>query len=104
MTVRLISDRRLDFPNGDSRRLSLPPGTQTFTFPARVQTTGRFPIKIQVRTPVDDAIAETIAETQIVVRSTAYNRVALFVTAGAALFLLMWWGRRFLPRRRGEET
>ena len=103
VTVRLISDRRLDFPNGDSRRLSLPPGTQTFTFPARVQTTGRFPIKIQVRTPVDDAIAETIAETQIVVRSTAYNRVALFVTAGAALFLLMWWGRRFLPRRKGEE-
>jgi hypothetical protein len=34
----------------------------------------------------------------MIVRSTAFNRVALFVTAGALLFLLAWWGRRFLPR------
>jgi hypothetical protein len=36
----------------------------------------------------------------VVVRSTAYNRVALFLTVGAALFLLLWWGRRLLPRKR----
>ena len=42
---------------------------------------------------------DTIAEATMVIRSTAYNRVALIFTIGAALFLLLWWGRRFLPRR-----
>jgi hypothetical protein len=36
-----------------------------------------------------------------VVRSTAYNRVALVITTGAALFLALWWGRRLLSRRKG---
>jgi hypothetical protein len=48
-----------------------------------------------------------IAQSQLIVRSTAYNRLALFVTAGAVVFLLLWWGRRFLPHaspRREEPT
>jgi len=40
------------------------------------------------------------AQGQLVVRSTAYNLIALIITIGAALFLLAWWGRRFLPRVR----
>jgi len=33
------------------------------------------------------------------VRSTAYNRVALLITIGAALLALVVWARRFVPRR-----
>jgi len=35
----------------------------------------------------------------LIVRSTAYNRVALLVTLGAAVVLLALWARRFVPRR-----
>lgn len=73
-----------------------PPG-ESFSFPVRTQTTGRFPVDVRLRTPDGSPIASST----IVVRSTAYNRVALVVTIGAALFLALWWGRRFLPRRRG---
>ncbi len=68
---------------------------QRFTFPVRAQTTGRFPVQVQVETPQGG----TIAESSILVRSTAYNRVALVVTIGAALFLAALWARRFVPRR-----
>ena len=59
------------------------------------QATGRFPLTVQILAPEGGLIAQS----QMIVRSTAYNRVALVVTLGAALFLLAWWGRRFLPRR-----
>jgi hypothetical protein len=60
---------------------------------------GRIPIRVRLLTPGRFS-PEVIAERGLVVRSTAYNRLALFVTIGAALFLVAWWGRRFLPRRR----
>lgn len=97
--IRLIADRRVSFVDGSTRSVSLPHGVQVFQFHVRAQTTGRFPIKVQLRTSASP-IAQTIAEREIVVRSTAYNRVALLLTIGAAVFLFAWWGRRFLPRRK----
>jgi hypothetical protein len=32
------------------------------------------------------------------VRSTAYNRIALLITIGAAVMVVAVWARRFLPR------
>jgi hypothetical protein len=43
---------------------------------------------------------DVIAQSTIVIRSTVYNRVALLLTLGAALFLLLGWGRRVLRRAR----
>jgi hypothetical protein len=87
----------LEFLGGSSRDVTLEPPGESFSFPVRAQTTGRFGVAIEVQTPDGDPIASS----KIVVRSTAYNRVALVLTIGAAVFLAMWWGRRFLPRRRG---
>ena len=87
---------RLEFLGGASRELTLEPPGESFSFPVRAQTTGRFPVRVEVQTP----LGEPIASSTIVVRSTAYNRVALVITIGAAVFLALWWGRRFLPRRR----
>jgi hypothetical protein len=98
--IRLVADRRLVFVGGSSRSVTLPKrAREVFTFNVRAQTTGRFPVKVQVQTSNTPA-AQTIAETNMVVRSTAYNRVALLLTIGAALFLMAWWGRRFIPRRK----
>jgi hypothetical protein len=96
--LRLVADRRLDFTGGSTRELLLGTEKKTYLIPVRAQTTGRFPIKVQLLTPGSSPAPATIAETEMIVRSTAYNRVALYVTIGAGLFLLAWWGRRFLPR------
>jgi hypothetical protein len=93
--VVLLSPR-LEFLEGDSRKVVLDRRVQVFTFPVRAQTTGRFPVAVRLET----LRGALIAESQIVVRSTAYNLLALVITLGAALFLAAWWGRRLLPRLR----
>jgi uncharacterized protein DUF6049 len=99
VVLQFISDRRLEFAGGPSRTIVLPPRDRTLTIGVRSLATGRIPIRVRLLTP-GQQFPEVIAERPLVVRSTAYNRLALFVTIGAALFLLAWWGRRFLPRRR----
>ena len=96
MVVRLVSTSQLTFPHGDRQTVSISPhASHFFLFTVQTRTTGRFPVSVQVFTPG----GAQITQSQMIVRSTAYNRVALVVTLGAALFLLAWWGRRFLPRR-----
>lgn len=99
VVLQFISDRRLEFAGGPSRTIVLPPRDRTLTIGVKSLANGRIPIRVRLLTP-GQPLPEVIAERALVVRSTAYNRLALFVTIGAALFLLAWWGRRFLPRRR----
>jgi hypothetical protein len=99
VSVRVIADRRLQFPRGSVRELTLPGGEVTLVrVPVQALATGRLPVKVQILTAGGSPVV--LAETELIVRSTAYNRIALFLTIGAAVFLLAWWGRRFLPRRR----
>ena len=97
VNVRLtLRSTRLSFVGGPTRTVELERPIQQFVFPVRAQTTGRFPVRVEVTTPG----GMSIGSSRIVVRSTAYNRVALLVTIGAALFLALWWGRRLLSRRK----
>lgn len=91
-----LSAPRLRFVGGPRRLVVLEQEQQAFVFPVRAQTTGRFPVDVLVETPT----GKQIASSRIVVRSTAYNRVALLLTVGAGLFLVVWWGRRLVPRRK----
>jgi len=97
VVVRLISDHHLLFPEGDARTVTIPVGHAT---PIHALGTGRFQVKVQIETVAAIPHPDLIAESELIVRSTAYNRVALILTIGAAVFLLVWWGRRFLPRQR----
>ncbi|MGH2589981.1 MAG: DUF6049 family protein, partial [Actinomycetota bacterium] len=95
VTVRLESQFLLSV--SPSVNLELLPGdTQTVTFRVDARQTGRFEVNLQVLAPGEGRI---IDERILVVRSTAYNRIALTITIAAAVVLLAIWARRFLPRR-----
>jgi hypothetical protein len=92
-SVRLVSQYLRPTP---STELSLAPGaSETLRLPAELRSTGRFPVLIQMVSPN----GRVIGEQTLIVRSTAYNRIALLITIGAALVLLGLWARRFIPRR-----
>jgi hypothetical protein len=96
IVVKLVPHGQLTLPEGDQITEVLQPGeSRLVQMAVQAQTTGRFPVTVQILAPHGGLIGQS----QLIVRSTAYNRLALFVTAGAVLFLLLWWGRRFLPRR-----
>jgi hypothetical protein len=91
--VRLVSTH---LRRSESRDLELAPGaSQTVTFPVDVRSTGRFEVELSVLAPDGTFLTGR----QLVVRSTVYNRIALFITVAAAVVLLGLWARRFLPRR-----
>jgi hypothetical protein len=93
VTVELHSSRLEGTPSID---LELPADSEeTVTFTVDVRSTGVFPVEVQVAAP-----AGRVLEVQsLTVRSTVYNRIALFIAIGAAALLLALWARRFLPRR-----
>ena len=79
-----------------SEEVELGPGdSQTLRLQARLRSTGRFPVQVQMMAPDGRPIEDQI----LIVRSTAYNRIALLITIGAAVMLVAVWARRFLPRR-----
>lgn len=97
--VRLATNR-YTFDRGDAQEVVLEPGeVRTLTFAARALTAGgTHSIRVFVEDPAGGAV---LAQGTVVVRSTAYSRVALVVTGAAAAFLLLWW-LRDLTRRRGR--
>ncbi|MDP9340956.1 MAG: DUF6049 family protein [Actinomycetota bacterium] len=97
VSVRLVSNR-LSFLPADTQAIRLSGDSATLLFHVQARTTGRFPVQVQILTPT----GVELTHDELVVRSTAYNLVALIITIGAALFLLAWWGRRFLPRFRAR--
>ncbi len=93
VTVQLLSPHLRESP---STTTVLPAGaSQTLDFDVQLNTTGRFPVDVQIASPS----GRVIGQATLIVRSTAYNRIALFITIGAALVALALWARRFLPRR-----
>jgi hypothetical protein len=91
--VALDGGVRLAVSN-NSQVVPVPVGGTTLRFGVQARTTGRFPVQVTISTP-DGHI--TLSQGRLVVRSTAYNRIALVLTIGAALFLLALWARRALP-------
>jgi hypothetical protein len=94
-TIRLVSDHLLS--SVARTRVFPPDSTQTVTMDLELRTTGRFQVKAQVVAPS----GRVIGETPIIIRSTAYNRIAIVITIGAAVLAMLAWARRFVPRRAG---
>ena len=93
VTIRLVSQHLQSSP---SETVDLQASsTQTLFFDVDLKTNGRFPVQVLVESPS----GRVIGQSTLIVRSTAYNRIALLITLGAALVLMLAWARRFLPRR-----
>lgn len=108
VTLELASDK-LDFvsPSTDtvvtrsmSMALTLAPGRTPLMVPVEARASGDFPLAITMRSP--DARLE-VARTQLTIRSTFPSGVGLFLSAGAGLFLALWWGRHWRTARRDRR-
>jgi hypothetical protein len=69
--------------------------TVTVGMDLELRTTGRFGVRVQVVAPS----GQVVGHSTVLVRSTAYNRIALVITIGAAMLALLVWARRFVPGR-----
>ncbi|HXQ56320.1 MAG TPA: DUF6049 family protein [Actinomycetes bacterium] len=96
VVLRLTSPK-VDLPGASEPFVLEPRRRTTQLLQVGTRATGTFPIRVDVLTPDGEA---RIAGGDIRLTSTAFNRVALALTGGAAGMLLLWWhfGRR---RRNG---
>ena len=95
-----LTSQKLDFPGGRSRVLDLTHLNTTKQFPVVARTSGTFPMNVELTSP-DGALV--VGRAQLTVRSTAAPGLGLAVSAGAALFLAVWWGRHAHRGRRARR-
>jgi hypothetical protein len=99
--VRLESDQ-LRFPGGSERMVTLPPQNTTERFAVETRAPGAFPLVITVTSPDGQFV---VNRSKLTIRSTVVSGVGKLLTAGAGVFLLVWWGndlRRSHRRKRLE--
>ncbi|HEX2179243.1 MAG TPA: hypothetical protein VHL54_06960, partial [Actinomycetota bacterium] len=74
---------------------------RTIQVRAITQSSGTFPLNVRLFTPSGTLISDS----QLTIRSTAYNVVALSITAAAGVFILAWWTVGWLRRKqRGDRA
>jgi hypothetical protein len=98
--VRLESDQ-LRFLDGSERFVTLAPQNTTERFRVESRSTGAFPLSITVTSP-DGALL--VNSSELTIRSTVVSGVGAVLTAGAGIFLLVWWGNDLRRSRRGRRS
>jgi hypothetical protein len=91
-----LSSAHLRFPQGNERSVRITEPDQIVFFPVETASAGQITVLAVVKAPPPSG--RKVAETRLIVRSTAYSRIALLVTGGAALVLVLLWARRFVRR------
>lgn len=99
VVVRLQS-AKLEFPEGDSLPVTLTGATTRLDIDVRARASGSFPLDVEVMSR-DGAIS--LATVRFSVQSTAVSGVGVVLSAGAALFLLVWWARHWRRTRRSAK-
>jgi hypothetical protein len=104
VAVDLTSDKLLFAGSTVAGRRELPEvtvranGTTTQAIPVKTRTSGAFPMRITVRAPS----GLEIGRTSYTITSTVASGVGLFLSIGAVLFLLLWWGSHWRTVRRAR--
>ncbi len=103
LTVKVrMSSSKLLFPDGD-QTVELPPfAFQEVRIPIEARTNGRFPVTLDVITPLGDVrITPPVPLTASI---TALSGIGNLVTGVALLVLLTWWARHFRRSRRARAA
>ncbi len=89
-----LRSSRFDFPDGNERVVTLTEPDQVVVFNVQAKAAGAQTIKVRTRAPS----GRPLDETNLAVRTTAVNTIAVVITGAAALFLLVLWSRRYIKR------
>lgn len=104
--VTLASDKLAfsDDPRPDrgvtTYELTLEASNTPLVVPVRARSTGTFPMLVTIATP--DGRIE-LGRSQVTIRSTAVPGLGVALSAGAGLFLALWWGRHWRTVRRDRR-
>lgn len=95
-----VRSPKLEFPEGTTYEIALAPSTTTRTdIEVTTKASGAFPLDVTI-TSAGGVLPVT--GSRIDVRSTAISGFGLFLSIGAGVFLLIWWGRHFRHTRRAR--
>jgi hypothetical protein len=94
-----LSSSSFDFPEGNRQVVVLDQPNEIVAFEVVARGAGLNSIVVDVYAPSGRRISTQLVQ----VRSTALNRIALFVTIGAAVLLLALYGRRWGRRRKSPS-
>jgi hypothetical protein len=89
-----LQSSRFSFPGGDSQAVTLSRPHQIVEFRVAATVSGQGVIQVIVHAPS----GLVIDQASLLVRSTAVSRIALIITAAAALVLAALWSRRLFRR------
>jgi hypothetical protein len=89
-----LRSSRFDFPDGNERTVTLTEPDQVVVFTVQAKAAGSQTIKVRTRAPS----GRSLAESNLTVRTTAVNSIAVIITGAAALLLVALWSRRYIRR------
>lgn len=95
VVITLDSDK-LRFPSGTEILSDLNAPAETISVAVVTETSGTFPLRVVVQTPNRGL---EISSSRLLVRSTAYNVVAVAITIGAGVFMVFGWVAGAVRRR-----
>ena len=94
-----VSSPDLGFPSGHSWPVKLYPRTNIVTISLAARESGDFPLTVTLAA----RNGFVVASGDITIRSTAISGVAVALSIGAAVFLVVWWLRSILSKRRKKH-
>ncbi len=86
----------LGFPKGHTWLVKLYPRTNIVEIQLTARSSGNFPLLLALTTRT----GYVVSSGTMYIRSTAISGVAVALSIGAALFLVVWWSRSILTKRR----
>jgi hypothetical protein len=98
--VLTLSSAHLSFPRGSSATEDLDRPTLSLRFQVQAVTTGDLPLYASLTTPTGGLV---IAHQRILIHVTHTSIVAIVLTVGSALVLLLWWFRTWWRAPRSKH-
>jgi hypothetical protein len=89
----------LGFPKGHTWKVTIYPNTNIVPILLTARTTGDFPLQLTLATTTGFVMRSGT----MTIRSTAISGVAVALSIGAAAFLVLWWSRSILTKRRKKH-